>query len=297
MTPGAGGPGYSVPGIGTAWKYQQTDAPLAAMPSGTQGFNVGHDALMHAARARLGFQGDPTLMSGLTSAASGRTQFDNSELFKSLGRLDNQMLNEQVEALHGSAGSLGERFGTAMNQNEAMMRGNFMNQASARNAQIAQQSFEAAQARAMQGLGMLQGQNQFGNQFGLNALQAQMAAAGTLGSQGLQSQGMGLQNNQFNAGQQMQNQQFAAPQGNSSNNMMMQALGMGNQMQQQQFGNNAQMLGLLAGIPVAQAQAPSALPGAIGELGQTAAMWPFLSGLLGGGGQQSNWSNFMPWGS
>lgn len=305
--PPTGGAGFTAPSFGAMWQFQNPGAATfnpsqAATPTGTQAFNVGQDALMQAARAQLGPADIPGLMNGLANAASGNTQFDNSQLFKSLGALDRQLLNEQVGELHGSAGSLGQRFGTAMMQNEAMLRGNFANQASARNAQIAQQSFEAAQGRAMQGLGMMQGQQQFLSQHPLAALAAQMQAGQALSQIGLGQQELGanvnLQNagfmnqaGQFNAGQQQNMNQFAAQQGNIYNNLALQGMGMANQFQQQQFGNNAQLLGLLAGIPVAPAQAPSAWPGAIAEVGQTAAMWPFLAGMYPRrpGAQQVPW--------
>lgn len=278
--PGTGG-GQGLPGLaGTTGATggiagQLPIASLSQMPTAGEGFNIGQDGLMQMMRRDVGLVQDPSVTSGLAQAMGGQTGFNNTELFKSLGALDELALNRQVTQLQGSAGSFGQRFGTALNQNEADMRGNFTAQAQARNAQIAQQSHEAAQARAMQGLGMGMQREQFGTTAGLQNAGLQLGAAGQLSNLGLQQQQMGLQNNQFNAGNQNQMLQFGLGQRMGYDQLAMQALSQANQAQMSQNQYNAGLAGLLAGQPIPQSM-PSPWAGAAGDIGMLMMLYPHL---------------------
>lgn len=119
---------------------QQGQNPFAQMlirsVGGTQGFNSGQDGFMQFLNR-------------------GGAQFDNSEQFKALNVLDQRGIGEQVAQLHGSAGSLGQRFGTAMNRNEGNLRRDALQNIGARNAGIASSSFESGAQRGLQAQGLL----------------------------------------------------------------------------------------------------------------------------------------------
>jgi len=308
-------------------------APTVSAPTvGTQSFNAGQDALLQAMRADplSKIPGQQGLDTNLAAMASGKNMFNNSDLFSALNQQDNTNINNQVAALHASAGSLGERFGTAMNANEATLRANALNNIAVRNGQLASQSYESAQQRALSALGQqvgLQGQNQnyalAGANYGLNAAQA--AAQSLFGTQNLNSQ-IGLANaanqlqasgqnaqllqqvalanqsaqqaarqanlgvasqyglanqsalnaaGQFNAAQATQNNQFNAAQGNQYNNLFLQAISQAAGLQNSSNGFNAQLLGLLAGLPIAPTPS-SPWASTIGDIGQLAMLYPFL---------------------
>lgn len=104
--------------------------------TGTQGFNTGQDGFMQFLRR-------------------GGEQFDNSAQFKALGAVDAANLGEQIAGLRAGAGSLGQRFGTGMNRNEALLRSTSLAQTGARNAGIASQSFESGAQRGLQAQSLL----------------------------------------------------------------------------------------------------------------------------------------------
>jgi hypothetical protein len=104
--------------------------------TGTQEFNTGQDGFMQFLNR-------------------GGAQFDNSPQFQALKTMDDLNLGEQVAQLHASAGSLGQRFGTAMNRNEALLRSNALATTGARNAGIASQSFESGAQRGLQAQALL----------------------------------------------------------------------------------------------------------------------------------------------
>lgn len=191
-------PQFQAPQIGQGSQPQVT-APAV----GTQSYNAGQDGLLQAMNKQINPTVDPSLSLGLQQMGAGNSMFNNTDLFSALGVQDQTALDKQVSQLHASAGSLGQRFGTAMQQNEAMLRGNFLNDQSARNAQISSSSYENAQNRAAQALGTsagLQGQNQnfvLGSaNYGLNAAQA---AAQSM----FQTQALNTQVGTTNAGNQL----------------------------------------------------------------------------------------------
>lgn len=92
--------------------------------------NPGNDALMQFLRA------DPS------------RQFDTSSSFAGLEANDQRQINLQTDQLRAGYSGLGQRFGTAAQANEGRVRSDFASQIAARNAGIAQSSFESAQGRS-----------------------------------------------------------------------------------------------------------------------------------------------------
>lgn len=288
--------------------------PLAQFnPSmiGTQGVNTGQDPLMQMMRANVSTPpGSPDPM---TQAGLG--QFDNTNLMNALKSQDQQLLDEQVNQLHGSAGDFGKRFGTDMMRNEAQLRNQFATNIAAQNAQLQSQSFENAAGRNLQGLlanqqaglqaglqnqqlgaqlGMfnagnqqqagLQGQqlNQLiGSQNQQSALQALLANQGLAGQYGLANQNAMNQAGQFNASMLQNQNQFGAQQGNIYNQLVMSGLMNAAGLQNQQMGQNISLLGILGGLGIPQQQV-NPMYGAIGDAATTAGMLPMLMQMMGG---------------
>lgn len=71
-------------------------------------------------------------------------QFDYSKAFQDLQARDRYTINDQVAQLGSGVRSLGERFGSGFASREAMLRSRFAADISARNAGIAQNSFNNA---------------------------------------------------------------------------------------------------------------------------------------------------------
>jgi hypothetical protein len=228
------------------------DPSLVGGGTGSQGFNTGQDGLLQMLRS----QRDPTLTMGLGNAGA---TFDNSAQFAALAPLDQRQIDQQVAQLHGSFGTLGERFGTAAMDKEQMLRTQALQNIGARNAGLAQQSFESGQARQMQGLGISAGREQSGIQ---NWLQGMLA------------------------NQQATNQasQFNTTMGQGYNQFLSGLFGQASNMQAQTGGLNAQLLAIMAGQPNPGAPVvqPSAMPGAIGDIGQMMMFLPFLQQMMGG---------------
>jgi hypothetical protein len=289
---------YNSPGAFTYNPMQLGQAPTV---TGTQAFNNGQDPLLQMYRKNLTPQTDPSLQPNLAQINSGDTAFNNSDLFRALQPVQQQQLDQQIGQLHASAGSLGERFGSSMMRNEALLRSNVQNQVNLQNAQIAQQSFENAQNRRVQGLGLSLGNNQNLNQFTLGAAGLQQQAAAGLGNNALNANladqnllaQYGIQNAniynsaaQFNAGQQTAENQFNASQGNTYNSMILQALASAANTQQAQSNYNSGIFGALAGVGIPQA-VPSPLPGAIGDAASSLSMLPLLMSMMNSGNNSS----------
>lgn len=194
--------------------------------TGTQALNAGQDALMQMMNKNLAPAQDPSMSLNLQRLGSGADQYDTSSLFGAIKNQSNQNLNEQIAQLHGSAGSLGQRFGTAMAGQEGYLRSRATTDLNAQEQQLGMQAFQNAQQMRQPALD-LQGQllnqtnqvnqNNFGNQFqaastlggfgqqgaGLN-LQASLANAQNSLTAQSQNQGLGGQLAQFNAGNQQQ---------------------------------------------------------------------------------------------
>jgi hypothetical protein len=203
----------NLPQVGSPQQVQSGNVAV-----GTSGFNAGQDGLLQMMRRDVGAQRDGSIDPMLQA---GTGQFDNSKLFASLAPQDAQLLDEQTNALRGSAGSFGQRFGSQMMKNEGMMREQFANNIAARNAGIVQQSFESSANRNLQAAGVQAGREQFFGQQPMQNAQLQLQAAqaaqqGGLGLAGMDlqaqqaNQSSGLQAQQFNVGQNQQAQQFNA---------------------------------------------------------------------------------------
>lgn len=186
------------------------DAPMADAAQidlgsiGTQAQNTGQDALMQMLKRDITPGTNPDLSLNLQQLGQGNTQYDNTGLFNAIDQQGQQQLDDQLAQLHGSAGSLGQRFGTAMLQDEGRLRTNYALNNTLGKQQIGQQSFEAAQGRRQPALN-LQGDllNQ-ANQFGLQGLGLQQQAATNLGQLGQAGAGLNLQALLANAANQQQ---------------------------------------------------------------------------------------------
>lgn len=285
-TPGQ--PGFTMPSAVPSFTYN----PAAIDPSvvtGSQGFNTGQDAIMQMLNRGITLPTDASLGEDLRSAGQ---KFDTSDLFASLAPQDARMLDEQVAQLRGSFGTLGQRFGTAAGQQERQLRGNFIQDVAARNAGIAQTSFENAANRNLQGLTLQAQREQFLSQLPLMQGQYQLSLADALQRGGLDQAGLlaqiaqanaASQNaaGQFNAGQQAQTSQFNAGQSQLWNQFLSSVIGQAGGLQQNQQSLNAQLLAIMAGQQPAGVvqQQPSPYPGAIGDIGQLLMFLPFLNSL------------------
>lgn len=298
-TPPIGMPQTGGPGTGddqTMYRYTPSQGftydPSQIAGINTQGFNTGQDAMLQLMRSNPGGQAtrEAGLDTNLLSLGKGDSAFDNSDLFKALAPIDQRGLDEQVAGLHASAGSLGQRFGTAMNEKEALLRSNIQNQTNARNAQIQSSSFENAQARRMQALGLSSGRESMFNQLPLQYGNLNLGAASAYGNMVGQREGLNLQGQmanagyanqagQFNAGQRQMADQFNAGQGNIWNQTMLGAMSQAGGMQQNQNQYNAGLLGILNGVGVPMGQ-PSAWPGAISDIGSSLGFLPYLIQMM-----------------
>jgi hypothetical protein len=249
--------------------------PKTTSGVGTQDFNPGQDALMQMMRSSPAYQRDNTLDATLKQLQTGGA-FDTTQQFNALGAQSDQDLARQVAQLHASAGSLGQRFGTANQGAEALLRSTATTNLAAQRAQIAQAAYNQNQATQLSAAGLAGGQNQAANQFLAQIFGQQIGAAGTAGGLAQQGRALTSQEQQFNQSQNQQGNQFL---------QQLILSGMGQAAGIQQAGNqqNIGLLSLLAGQQAPQAQ-PSALPGAVGDLSQFALLWPFLQKAMGGAG-------------
>lgn len=274
-------------------------APMVSA-TGTQAMNAGQDALMQMMTRSLQPATDPSLNQNLQRLGSGTDQYDTSSLFKGIEAQSKMNLDQQVAALQGSAGSLGQRFGTAMTNAESRLRQNSLTDLNSQEQQIGMSAFNNAQAMRQPALNLSANLLDQANQVGQFNMGQQQSAAGALAGYGLQGAGQNLQASlanqgvlaqygtsnanilnqagQFNAGQGMSAAQFNAGQGSAYNNFIMQALSQAGNFQNQQGGYNSGLLGILGGVPVPQAQ-PSPWGGALSDIGQMGMLAPFLSQL------------------
>lgn len=280
---------YSSPGQ-NAFTYTPPTLGAAPTVTGVQGFNAGQDALMQMLRRDNGASpANPSTGFDLQQLSDTGSPFNNSELFAALEPMDQRLIDRNVSQLHASAGSLGERLGSSINRNEAQLREQLGQDVLARNAGIQSQSYEAAQGRRLQALGLganiAQGlAGSLGQTDALN-LQAQMANQGVAAQYGLHGADIANQAGQFNAQQRQGQFQFDTTQGNAYNQLIMSGLGQAFGMDQSQGQSNIQLLSLLAGLPIG-VQQPNAFPGAVGDIGSLLMLLPYLQGL--GGGSRTN---------
>jgi hypothetical protein len=224
--------------------------------------------------------GNDALMQFLRADPSKQMQFDASPAFDQLQALDQRTQGNAVNALNANFGGLGARFGSAAMRQTSDLLANLGAQTGARNAGIMQSSFENAQNRRMQGLGLqLQGATALGQQ---GNQMAQLAA-----QLGIANQGNRQWNNQFN---QNANQQFFQNQ--------MGGIQAGFGMGQANDDYNARLFAAMSGQPMPQGNGFTALGSAGGDIGQLLAFLPMLQSMNGkpgasmipsGGGY--NWGN------
>lgn len=114
--------------------------------------------LQHLSRPNTGQDGFLQMLRNNPNSLKPYT-FDYSQAFKDLQARDQFVLKDQLGGLRSSAGSLGERFGSGFAAKEAMLRSRFGADISARNAGIAQNSFNTALQFGQQGYAVGQQQN------------------------------------------------------------------------------------------------------------------------------------------
>lgn len=260
--------------------------------------------------ATQGFTADPNAMAAMTRAAGGNTGYDTSQAFSALKGQTQMDLNDQISQMRGQAGSLGQRFGSSMQNNEAQLRARAAVGLNSNEAAVGQQSWENSQNRALQGASAL-----FGNQNALLGLRqgaqgmlGQMSQADTAARAGAAGQ---MQNYALGQGTQALNAAGALTGINQNRNAFAQQNAQGQLGYAQLFGQmlgqrqagqaqdqnyNLGLLGMLngqqsylpTGAPQQQTmQGQNQLPGAIGDLGNMAMLYPFLQQMMGGGGGMS----------
>jgi len=163
-----------------AEKASTLGSRVAGAPLPTQDFNVGQDSFLQYLRA------NPTALKPF--------QFDASQAFKDLMAQDQQTINDQALQLSAGAWSLGSRYGSGFAAKDAILRSRFASDIAARNAGIAQSSFNTALSTGMQDFGLRQS-----NLMQLLALRQQGELARR--EQQLQALGLGSAIPQTNAGQ------------------------------------------------------------------------------------------------
>jgi hypothetical protein len=290
---------------GTGVNASQIPAPQIDLSSvtGSRGFNSGQDGLLQMMNRNYGPTQDPGLTAGLSGAGAN---FNNSDLFSALAPLDQKMIDQQVAQLQGSSGSLGQRFGTATADREALMRGTFAQNVTARNAQLQSSSFEAAQNRMLQGLGIQAQRESAMNQFGLQGAQLQQSAAQAAQSGGLQQAGLlgqllqanqsaGLQASLANQNTGLQAQTTTAQQmlqaalANQSTGMQSQQLNQQSMLQallaNQQAGQQAGLANQSAGMQSQQFNLGNMLQMMLANQGSQNAAGQFLAGAQNQAGQ------------
>lgn len=126
--------------------------PGAAEQWGMNWLNTGQDPMMQSQRTDPAARSAQTL-EGIISREGD--PFDTSELFRSLGVLDQRNLSEALATGRAAAPGLGQRFGGAQMREDSRVRERSTESAAARNAGIAMQSHGDAAARVLQAAGVL----------------------------------------------------------------------------------------------------------------------------------------------
>lgn len=230
-----GGPGLAESGLSDL---------LMRMSNGTQpgeAFNTGQDALMQMLRSNPNQQ----TLNQLNSMVATGDPFDTSNMFKTLQAVDDRQRARGLADLRAGATGLGQRFGSSMMQGEQDLVGQLLDTSAARNAQIQQGAYEAAQGRRLQAAGQIAD---------INQQHANLAT--TLAN-------LGLSQNQAH---------------NAALSMLLSGYGQLGSMQSQRQGLNMQALSMLLGAPMTQTYNPG------GDLGQMAQLMLFLQMMKGGGG-------------
>lgn len=181
-------PGFGAQMIGNPG---QVAVPQIGGPQFGSDFNMGQDALMQMLRTSPGQQRDTAMEGQLRSMFGDGGMQDLSALLGSQDAVLQNNLAGQVSALRGSAGSLGQRFGSELRGQEGKLRSDFLTQSAANRQNTLAQAFESAQGRKLQALGLGSQNLQAANQFGLQGAQLQQGAAQQLLSSALQAAQLG----------------------------------------------------------------------------------------------------------
>jgi len=116
-----------------------------------QAFNTGQDALLQMLRSNP-LESSDRAMQGMVETGN---PFDMTELFRSLGVMDQRSREGALADVRSGASGLGQRFGTAMARESNNAMSQLLDSAAARNAQIAMGSHDAAQGRRLGAAGQL----------------------------------------------------------------------------------------------------------------------------------------------
>jgi len=274
---------------------QAAQVDLAGLLQGLPQFNVGQDSLLQAMRADPTVQMDSATAARLGGIAASGQPFDTTAQFAALQAQDRDRAREVSRQVRGSAGSVGERLGSARFRAESDAQSQLANDAAARNAQIAQAAYEAAQGRRMTAEQLLQQ----GQQFAVGATQANRAQAlqaaglfnqfqqGTLAQQlqaALANATSTNQTNQFNVGSGFNAAQFNAGQRQQQALMQLQGIQQLQNLVNQRRQYNAGIYGVMAGQPLAAQSQAGPWGGAISDFGSLLFMLPFLRGMSPNGG-------------
>lgn len=260
----------------------------------TPNLNLGNDALMQVLRGDPMSHMDPVGTAFLhDTVKSGGNPFDTSELFSALGTVDKRNIDQQINDLIATStgGGLGERYGTAIADRGARLRTNALADIGARNAGIAQGSYEAAQGRATgaanslnaDALSMLGLRTQAGGMLNQGELsKMQLLASIFQGNQSAENAAStNNASNAINVGQANNSQQNAVWQ------QIFQTIMGGQGVLQGDRNNNLAILQALSGMGSPATAGASELPGAIGDLGWLLKMLPLIGGIGKTGGTSS----------
>lgn len=226
------------------------------------GFNAGNDALNQVLRGGTDKGADSYLRSMMEG---GGLPFDTSDMFSKLGTMDEMNLTKSVAGLRGGAGSLGQRFGSALGDRESSMRSTDLATRGARNAGIQQGSYEAGAGRALGAAGQL-------NDNMLRLLGIQTQAGTALNAAGQNAAGIRLQaeqgNRQYGLDKYGANQSAAQ----ARIQQILAGLGLGNQAAGQHNDFLARIFGTQAGGPSPGQSQGSNVPGAAADAASMFAM-------------------------
>ncbi len=187
-----GGPGNIDPSFGAQMigAPGQVNVPLIEGPRFGSDFNMGQDSLMQMLNRSPGQQRDRAMTQNLRQLYGGDMgnvqQLIDANTANTMGQLD-----QQVSALRGSAGTLGQRFGSDLRGQEGQLRTQTLLGLNQLNQGALQQAFQNSQQNRLAALGLgAQNLNQ-ANQFGLQGAQVQQGAAQQLMQAALQAAQLG----------------------------------------------------------------------------------------------------------
>ena len=253
--------------------------------------NTGNDALMQLITKGASGNADPTGTAYLKSVVQGGgNPFDTSKEFQALGAVDKTSTQNQIDALlaANTAGGLGARFGTGLQQKQVNLQTQIAQGINARNAGIQQQAYTDAQSRAGAAAGQLNSNYLQGQGLALSGAQA--LNQGALSAAGINLAGAQANQNatntasQANQGSTLQTTSMNNSQQNAVIQQILSAIMSGSGIQQQNQAHNLSVVQTMAGIPGQQVAPASQIPGAVGGIGQDAMINSILQSMGNKGG-------------